>query len=397
MNPNFPILILEISEGKFTFVVIEESEGKFKYSQQLTSKNEGFKNNKIDNFNLAFNSLRDNIYSIEQKTSHTFKDVIVVIDNLNCSIYNFTGFKKLNGSQLSRENVTYILNSLKSQINEIEDQKMVLHIFNSKYLLDKKKTENLPIGLFGNFYSQELSFFLIENNYYKNLNNLFNNCNLKVKKIISKSFIEGVNLTNAHNIEDNFFFIEIAQSKSKIIFFEISSLKFIQDFNFGSDIILNDISKITGLKTELIKKFLDNFQVSKANLENTLIEKKYFNGLNYRKIKKKLILDIANARIQEFAEIILLKNINTSAFLRQNIQIFLNVNDKIQLNSLKNSYNLIFSNKNNFKVKLVENFDYQKLFEEVLNIVQYGWKNEAIPIISKKKSLFARLFDLISN
>ena len=395
MNPNFPILILEISEGKFTFVVIEESEGKFKYSQQLTSKNEGFKNNKIDNFNLAFNSLRDNIYSIEQKTSHTFKDVIVVIDNLNCSIYNFTGFKKLNGSQLSRENVTYILNSLKSQINEIEDQKMVLHIFNSKYLLDKKKTENLPIGLFGNFYSQELSFFLIENNYYKNLNNLFNNCNLKVKKIISKSFIEGVNLTNAHNIEDNFFFIEIAQSKSKIIFFENSSLKFIQDFNFGSDIILNDISKITGLKTELIKKFLDNFQVSKANLENTLIEKKYFNGLNYRKIKKKLILDIANARIQEFAEIILLKNINTSAFLRQNIQIFLNVNDKIQLNSLKNSYNLIFSNKNNFKVKLVENFDYQKLFEEVLNIVQYGWKNEAVPIIQEKKSFFARFFNLI--
>ncbi len=395
MNPNFPILILEISEGKFTFVVIEESEGKFKYSQQLTSKNEGFKNNKIDNFNLAFNSLRDNIYSIEQKTSHTFKDVIVVIDNLNCSIYNFTGFKKLNGSQLSRENVTYILNSLKSQINEIEDQKMVLHIFNSKYLLDKKKTENLPIGLFGNFYSQELSFFLIENNYYKNLNNLFNNCNLKVKKIISKSFIEGVNLTNAHNIEDNFFFIEIAQSKSKIIFFENSSLKFIQDFNFGSDIILNDISKITGLKTELIKKFLDNFQVSKANLENTLIEKKYFNGLNYRKIKKKLILDIANARIQEFAEIILLKNINTSAFLRQNIQIFLNVNDKIQLNSLKNSYNLIFSNKNNFKVKLVENFDYQKLFEEVLNIVQYGWKNEAVPIIQEKKSFIARFFNLI--
>ena len=26
-------------------------------------------------------------------------------------------------------------------------------------MLDQKKTENLPIGLFGNFYSQELSFF----------------------------------------------------------------------------------------------------------------------------------------------------------------------------------------------------------------------------------------------
>ena len=51
--------------------------------------------------------------------------------------------------------------------------------------------ENLPIGLFGNFYSQELSFFLIEKNDFKNLENLFNRCNLRLKKIILKSFVEG--------------------------------------------------------------------------------------------------------------------------------------------------------------------------------------------------------------
>ena len=44
------------------------------------------------------------------------------------------------------------------QIDLIENNKTILHIFNSKYLLDKKKIENLPIGLFGNFYSHELSF-----------------------------------------------------------------------------------------------------------------------------------------------------------------------------------------------------------------------------------------------
>ena len=41
-------------------------------------------------------------------------------------------------SQLAKENITYILNSLKSKINEIENEKIILHIFNSKYLLDKK-------------------------------------------------------------------------------------------------------------------------------------------------------------------------------------------------------------------------------------------------------------------
>ena len=74
-------------------------------------------------------------------------------------------------------------------------KKQILHIFNSKYFLDEKETENIPIGLFGNFYSHELSFFLINKNDYKNLHNIFNKCNLKIKKIISKSFIEGANIS----------------------------------------------------------------------------------------------------------------------------------------------------------------------------------------------------------
>ena len=46
-------------------------------------------------------------------------------------------------------------------------------IFNSKYNLDNQKVENLPIGLFGDFYSHELSFILINKNDYKNLKNQF--------------------------------------------------------------------------------------------------------------------------------------------------------------------------------------------------------------------------------
>ena len=62
----------------------------------------------------------------------------------------------------------YILNTLKSCVEEIETKK-VLHIFNSRFYLDNKKIENLPIGLFGDFYSHELSFILINKNDYKNL------------------------------------------------------------------------------------------------------------------------------------------------------------------------------------------------------------------------------------
>ena len=94
-----------------------------------------------------------------KKNKFIFKEVDIIINNFECSLINFSGYKKLNGSQLSKENITYILNSLKSKINEIERSKKILHIFNSKYLLDNKKVENIPIGLFGEFYSHELSFF----------------------------------------------------------------------------------------------------------------------------------------------------------------------------------------------------------------------------------------------
>ena len=54
------------------------------------------------------------------------------------------------------------INSLKSYVHETEPNKTILHIFNSKFNLDNKKIENLPIGLFGDSYSHELSFSLIK-------------------------------------------------------------------------------------------------------------------------------------------------------------------------------------------------------------------------------------------
>ena len=74
------------------------------------------------------------------------------------------------------------------------------------------------------FIHKSYLFFLIENNYYKNLNNLFNECNLKVKKIISKSFIKGVNLINDYHNTDNFFLIEIGKITSKLYFLKILHL-----------------------------------------------------------------------------------------------------------------------------------------------------------------------------
>ena len=77
--------------------------------------------------------------------------------------------KKIKWNTINKENITYILNSLKSQVNDFEPTKEIIQIFNCKFFLDNKKIENIPVGLFGDNYLHELSFILLNKNDYKNL------------------------------------------------------------------------------------------------------------------------------------------------------------------------------------------------------------------------------------
>ena len=187
MQINTPTLFIEINKSEFIFLVGKLDENNiFEIIHKNKKDLKGIIENKVINFEEIKNIIKDQLYNLEQKSDFIFKEVILVINNFDCSIINFSGFKKLNGSQLNKENITYILNVLKTKISEIEKKKTILHIFNSKFILDQKNIENLPIGLFGNFYSHELSFFLINTNDYKNLHNIFNKSNLRIKKLFQK-------------------------------------------------------------------------------------------------------------------------------------------------------------------------------------------------------------------
>ena len=56
-------------------------------------------------------------------------------------------------------------------------------------------------------------------------------------------------------------------------FFENSSLKFCENFKFGTDLIIQDISKIIALDYDLVKNILVSLGDFKNQLEDDLIEK----------------------------------------------------------------------------------------------------------------------------
>ena len=111
---------------------------------------------------------------------------------------------------------------------------------------------------------------------------------------------------------------------------------------------MQDISKVTSLKFEKVKKILENLDFSKNNFKDELIERDFFIDENYRKIKKKLLYDIAQARIDEFSELIITKNINLKSFLKKDQMILLNINYLNNYDYFREAYNFSFSNNNYF-------------------------------------------------
>ena len=150
---NTPKLFISIGDLEISLITGHDDQNSFELLEKLILPIDGIYKNKILDIDKISDLIRTNILIIEQKVNFTFKDIIVILDNLEISFLNLCGFKKLNGTQIYKENITYIINSLKSCVDEFEENKKIIHIFNSEYSLDKKKLDNLPIGLFGNFYS----------------------------------------------------------------------------------------------------------------------------------------------------------------------------------------------------------------------------------------------------
>ena len=395
MQTDIPTLFVEINESNYIFVAgIHDDNQNFKIIEKIISPNEGISKNKFIDIYQAQAEIKKNVQIIEDKLNYVFKEVTIIIDGFDYSCINISGFKKLNGSQVLKENISYILNSLKLDITENEKEKTILHIFNSKSVLDGIRVENLPVGLFGDFYSHELTFFLIGNNDMKNIQQIFSKNNLNIKKVLIKNFIEGAQIINQNNNIETFFKIKINKDRSHISFFDKASFRYEEYFNFGTNIIFKDIAKVCSINNETIEVILSDKFYGNKNFENDneFLEERYFTKESYRKIRKKLIIDIVNARIEEITSIILNQNINIESLKQNNTVVYIIIEDQLILDNFKENFKFYFLKDYNFNLNLIDDFEIDSSIMSAAHLSLYGWKKEAIPVTQIKNSLITKIF-----
>jgi len=400
MKLNEPYLIINLNDDKIIFFIIEYNENKdYKLLKNITVESQGVSNGRIADIELVVRLIKKTINYIEDELNYFFSKVSVVINPNNVICLNINGYKKLNGSQVSKEDITYILNDIKKTVLLNENRHSLIHLFNASFSLDSDNLENLPIGLFGEFYNQNMTFFLVNENIFKNIELVFNGCGLNLDRVILKPFVEGVNYLLKNQDIKNFTSITLEDKRINVSIFRNKSYVYAQDFNFGADLIVKDISKLCSMKIEEVDIFLKEIDLELviANDVDSNLNKKFFSKSPYRKIKHKLILDIIMARLDELIEICYEKNINVSYFRKNNDAIYLSI-EKIQY--FKNIYFALKKKQSiNLEFVSIKNIEDSALssLNGAAELIGRGWEKEAIPVIQSKRSLissfFSKLFD----
>ena len=80
---------------------------------------------------------------------------------------------------------------------------------------------------------------------------------------------------------------------------------------------------------------------------------------------------------------------------KKNNLILLKIINKDHLKCFKSIYERILLKNNNLEFKFLDNLSTEDLIKNANNIVNFGWKKEAIPIVHQKKSLIAKFFDAL--
>ena len=387
-------LFIEFGDHNLTLAVGEyDSELNFKVLEKDILETPGYKDGEIIDIVASSDDLKKALENIEEKTSFIFKEVNIISNFSDLESVNLCGFKKLNGNQVLSEDISFILNDLRKNIIENEEEKFILHLFNTKYELDQKVIKNLPIGLYGQFYSHQLTFFLTNKNNVKNIESLLNRCNLRLNRIVVKSFVEGIKVIN-NDKNDTFNKIIIFKDKIHIISFLESSFCYFKMYNFGSDLILKDISKVCLLNSETLNRIILNYDFNNLkNIKDKFLDKNLFVNQSFRKISLEHIFNVALSRIEEINNIIFNQNRSLSLDIKKK-PLYLCIQDE----KLKTFQNII---KKNIRHVSYDDIKSELKFEDIDNIsisgnlIGKGWVKEAIPFKLKKRSIISRIFSSI--
>ena len=383
-------LIIELDDDKIKYGVFETNEeSDYKLLTKKISNNAGIEKGKILDLDQSTKTISADLHNIEKKVSKVFKSISVVLNQKDVFCTNLSGFKKLNGSKVEKRDLDYILNEAKNSISKNQRNNSILHILNSNFILDKTKQKKMPINIFGDHLSLDMTFVSIPENNLKNIKEIFSKSDLKIDRVISKPFAENINLLNLNKNLKNFISINFGNELTTISLCQNSSLVFFKTFPFGTNSIYNDIKQLCSINKNEIATVLENLQDNQSGY----IDKKFFVSSNYKKLSVNHFMEIINARIKEIINFTFNNNKNLDYYEKRIEKINFFFEDACIYKNLGHIFKEYLNlNDNIIGAECLSRDDIGTLYGAA-ELLFNGWPNEAIPFSNRKKSIISGFFE----
>ena len=181
---NFETYLL-INKKKFILSVIHNKSFETIYSDEMLL---------TDNSELKFEMLNEflekNIFKVEKTLKNFVKDIDIILDNKEFFSVKMSIKKNNNGKYIDPKSLLSPLNDLKNSCQSNFNDKKIVHMLIENYLIDDKYYYTLPKNLKCNFFSLEVNFICISNNFVDDLELILKKYHILVNQILSASYVE---------------------------------------------------------------------------------------------------------------------------------------------------------------------------------------------------------------
>ena len=187
---NFDIY-LHLSSTKLSIAAFEKFGGHSPFFKEY---------NCVTNLNKDQLNFENNIFEIEKKTGEFLNDIYLMIETPESISINLSLLKDNEGKKIEKKIVQYLVQDAKQQILRSHQNKKIIHIIISNYVIDNIVYNYLPLDVNCNKFSIDIKFICFPKNLIKKLEELFNNHQIFINKIIctnyAKSFIQNKSCIN---------------------------------------------------------------------------------------------------------------------------------------------------------------------------------------------------------
>lgn len=302
------IVGVDIGTEKVTAVVGEvNSFNQIEIVCTATSKCSGIKKNKIIDEEQVSASIKNVIKEVELDADFKINSAYTTIPGSYVTIVQNSITKEVKDKYagISIKDVSSSINQVRDI--EIPDDKILIDIVTSQFLLDNGRVVEDPVGNLSSSFTLNGQVILADKEYVKQLSGVFKKAGIEIDGIVPTILAQRNLILDTNELSDSVVILDIGAGNTNIGAFEGNQFIYTNTIPVGGSSITNDIAYILNIEEEeaerlkkqyglALKSFIDN--------DNDIVLNTCKSEHANRTIKSSELIEIIEARVEEIFSLV---------------------------------------------------------------------------------------------